>query len=551
VDARQGFHSPVATTDQSSPAKSADLGDLLGPIWRRKWLLLAIIVMSTVGTYTASARQDDVFRSSTQVFVSNSQIAQIVGGGDAGGTDRSTLDQAKLLLSRSVTEAVIKRLRLSDTPNALVDTVIAEPVTGSNFVSVTAERGSAAEAAAVANAYVSEYIHFRNDQLAKDAEAAIKRVRAQLSSLPDRVSNGPQRQDLQETIRQLRATQASAPSQTRQTDRASAPRFPFTPKPKRDALFALAISLGLGLALAFALERFDRRIKSLDEVADVYGLPLLSSIPHSSTPMTLHDGKASVPDTLREPFRSLRTNLQLASLDKPIKRLLVTSAISGEGKSTVVRNLALTYREWGLSVVVIEADLRRPTLRKAFGGKSGTSGLTSVLTGDCELDDALIEIDFDITSIDYLDKIRAGGNAEQRVAGATTTTNTSKLVLLPSGETPPNPPAVLAADKMRQVLEQISERFDVVLIDTPPLLAVSDAMPLLSQCDGVILVTRVGITERASAQRAVAAAQLDPSVEVLGVVANDVAFQPGGGYGYGYGYGQDYGSSSNGRKTQS
>jgi len=540
----------VDTTDHSSPAGSSDLRDLTGPIWRRRWLLLAIIVMSTVGTYTASARQADVFRSSTQVFVSNSQIAQIIGGGDAGGTDRSTLDQAKLLLSRSVTEGVIKRLRLSDTPDALVDTVTAEPVTGSNFVSVTAERGSAAEAAAVANAYVLEYIHFRNDQLREDAGAAIRRVGRQIISLPDRESNRAQRQDLQETIRQLRATQASAPSQTRQTDRATAPRSPFTPRPKRDALFALVISLGLGIALAFALERFDRRIKSIDEVAEVYGIPLLCTIPHSSTLVTIHDGKASVPEALREPFRSLRTNLQLASLDKPVKRLVVASAISGEGKSTVVRNLALTYREWGLSVLVLEADLRRPTLSTAFGLKPGTRGLTSVLIGDCELEDALLNIDIEIASLDYLDKVRAGGDKEQRVASEARTMASSKLMLLPSGETPPNPPAVLAAERMRQIVEQASERFDVVLIDTPPLLAVSDAMPLLSQCDGVILVTRVGITERASAQRAVAAAQLDPSVEVLGVVANDVAFQPGGGYGYGYGYGQEYGASSNGRKTQ-
>lgn len=508
--------------------------------------------MSTVATYVASAQRQELFRSSTQVFVSNSQIQTIVGGGDAAGTDRSTLDQAKLVVSRPVTERVIERLGLAETPDTLRETVSAEPVAGSNFVSVTAERGSGSEAAAVANAYVQEYISYRNDQLSADAAGAIRRLRAQLRNLPDRSSNQQQRDALQETIRQLEVTRAAAPSQTRQTDRAVASEAPFTPQPKRDALFALAISLGLGLALVFALERFDRRIKSVEEVSAAYDLPLLASIPHTAAPIDIHDGHAAVPDALREPFRSLRTNLQLASLDKPIRRLVVTSAISGEGKSTVVRNLALTYREWGLSVVVLEADLRRPTLSASFAVESGTGGLTAVLTGECELDDALIDVDFDIASLDYLDKVRAGRDVEQLPASGQKTSGSSRLTLLPSGATPPNPQAVLAADKMRQVVDKLSERFDIVLIDTPPLLAVSDAVPLLPQADGVILVTRVGVTELPAAHGAVAASRLDPSVEVLGVVANDVASQPGSGYGYGYSYGQGYGNAStNGRKPKS
>lgn len=544
---------PLMATTDPPPADSSDLQDLIGPVWRRKWLLFAIIVMSTVGTYAASDHRADRFRSSTQVFVSNSQIEAIVGGGgEAAGTDRSTLDQAKLLLSRPVTEGVIERLRLRDSPDALLKTVSAEPVAGSNFVSVSAERSSGAEAAAVANAYVQEYIGFRNDQLNKDAGVAIDRIRGQLSSLPDRDSSLEQRQDLEETIRLLQVTQAATPSQTRQTDRAVASGVPFEPKPERDAAFAFAISLGFGLALVFALERFDRRIKSVDEVAKVYGVPLLSSIPHTSTPVDVHDGKAAVPDSLREPFRSLRTNLQLASLDRPIKRIVVASAISGEGKSTIVRNLALTYREWGLSVVVLEADLRRPTLSRAFGVEAGSRGLTSVLTGDSDLEDALVDIDFDIASLDYLDRVRVESGSDQRSVGGATTASSSKLVLLPSGDTPPNPQAVLAADKTGQVVQQLAERFDVVLIDTPPLLAVSDAIPLLSQSDGVILVSRVGLTERPLAQRVVAATKLDPSVRVLGVVANDLAFQPGSGYGYGYGYERGYGyDSSNGHKAES
>jgi Mrp family chromosome partitioning ATPase len=293
----------------------------------------------------------------------------------------------------------------------------------------------------------------------------------------------------------------------------------------------------LGLALAFALERYDRRIKNIDEIAEVYGTPLLSVIPHVPRAVEAHHGKASVPPPLREPFRSLRTNVQLASLDRPIKCVVVASAVAGEGKSTIVSNLALTYCELGLSVVVVEADMRRPTLCASWGVAPGP-GLTAVLADASEIEEALIEIELDAASPDYAD---VGGPTREAGRRPDAPPGSSHLALLPSGLTPSNPQAVLGADKMQALIERLSELFDIVLIDTPPLLAVSDAIPLLTQADGVILVTRVGLTERRSGQRAGAATRLDSTVRVLGVVANDVAHQPGAGYGYGYGYGPAYG----------
>lgn len=517
-----------------SQAEQSDLQALVLPLWRHRWLLVVIVVISTVGTYVMSRQQSPRFRSSTEIFVANSQIESIVGGAPADGTDRSTLDQAKLMLSEPVLMRVIGRLHLRESPSSLMSTVTATPSAGSNFVSVTAEGSSGPDAAAVANSIATEYIAYRNEQLNQDAGAALRRLRGQLAGLPGRGSNVKQRSDLQDTIRQLEAATATTPSQVRQTDRATPASVPFTPRPKRNAAFALAISLALSIALAFALERFDRRIRTVDEVSDAYGLPLLASIPHTPAPIEFVENRAVVPDVLREPFRSLRTNVQLASVDQPAICLAVISANSGEGKSTVIRNLALTYREWGLSVAVVEADLRRPTLSSAFGVSSDAGGLTAVLTGDCALEAALIDIEFDVTRLEYLDRIREAAPAGVR--GGETSTQSGRLVLLPSGAMPPNPQAVLAADRTRQILGWFTDRFDVVLIDTPPLLAVSDAVPLLALADGVILISRLGATDRTSARRVTAAAQLDPDVSILGVVANDITFQPGTGYGYGYGY---------------
>jgi succinoglycan biosynthesis transport protein ExoP len=499
--------------------------------------VLAIVIVSTVGAYVYSTKQPARYRSSTQFIVSTSSIDAIVSGVPAGTDYSSVFDQAKLLLSAAVAD----RVRARNIPGLADSQVTAAPVESSSFVVVTAESNSPGAAAAVANAYVREYFALRTAQVTRSATDAISKLRAQLADIPRGLSTDQTRLSIEQTIRQLEAAQTATPLQARQTNPAG-PGVQFAPTPKRDAVFALTISLALGLALAFALERLDRRIRSVDEIPEEYGAPLLSVIPHSSKPIRNHDGIAEVPDALREPFRSLRTNIQLAALDRPVKCIVVASAVSGEGKSTVVRNLALTYREWGQSVVVLEADLRRPTLSKAFGLQSTSPGLTAVLTGACSLKDALHEVEVDIASMAFLDKVRVGEN-DLRAAGTTTRATASKLMLLPSGAPPPNPQAVIASDRARRVIEYLGQHYDVVLIDTPPLLAVSDAMALLPQADGVVLVARIGVTHRAEAQRAGTTARLDPSVRLLGVVANDLDYVPGGGYGYGYGYG----SSSNGK----
>jgi Mrp family chromosome partitioning ATPase/capsular polysaccharide biosynthesis protein len=504
--------------------------------------VLVIVVVSTVGTYVYSSKQAPRFRSSTQFIVSSSPIDAIISGGISADSG-TALDQAKLLLSEGVSDRVRKHFGTKGTSLLAQSVVTADPVASSSFIQVNVESGSADGAAAVANAYVQEYFAQRNQQVQRQTTETIRKLRAQLAALPRFGSGSGARSTLQQTIRQLQTTATTTPLQTRQTNPATVGAR-FAPTPRRDAGFALAISLALGIGLAFVLERFDRRIRNVDDIATLYGAPLLSIIPHSTMPVHDRDGKPVVPDTLREPFRSLRTNVQLAStMDRPIKRIVVASAVSGEGKSTIVRNLALTYLELGLSVVVVEADLRRPTLSTAFAKEAGALGLTAVLTGACSLNGALQEVEFDATRLEYLDRVRVGYK-DAHGAGTTTKPTSSRLMLLPSGDAPANPQAIIDADKTRSLLAHLAERFDIVLIDTPPLLAVSDAMTLLPQADGVVLVTRVGHTQRAEAQRAAMTARLDPSVRILGVVANDLDYQPGSGYGYGYGYG--YGSSSNG-----
>jgi Mrp family chromosome partitioning ATPase len=240
---------------------------------------------------------------------------------------------------------------------------------------------------------------------------------------------------------------------------------------------------------------------------------MLASIPHGDPAPTDRDGRVLISDRHREAFRTLRTNLDLQSLDRPVRTILVASALPTEGKSSVVRNLALAYREAGLRVAVIEADLRQPSLPKMFRVRRDP-GLTNVLSQQT-------------TSSEALQTVAAGeaeGTLEERAPadGSSDGFARAQLVVMTSGPNPANPPAVLGATRAHEVLREVAGDHDIVLVDSPPLLAVSDAIPLLSVVDGTLMVARLGLTKRDAARRVMELIHRVPDARVLGVVANDV-----------------------------
>ena len=232
----------------------------------------------------------------------------------------------------------------------------------------------------------------------------------------------------------------------------------------------------------------------------------------------------------------MRTNLRLASPDEPLRSFVVTSAFQGEGKSTVVFNLALAYAESGLRVSIIECDLRLPTLAKLMAIKP-TPGLTEVLAGECELTDALQYVD-----------VGTGAASRGLVAAkgertAPSATPRSKITVLTAGTQPADPSSLLATERMGRLLLSARAASDVVILDTPPLLSVADALPLMGIVDATIVVARVGTTLSSAGRRVQEAIDRLPGASLLGVVANDVpATDALGGY---YGYGA-YGPSPDG-----
>jgi Mrp family chromosome partitioning ATPase len=295
------------------------------------------------------------------------------------------------------------------------------------------------------------------------------------------------------------------------------------------------VGLLLGLGIAFLREQLDDKIRNRTDVEELSKLPVIAELPldavKNPTEVAAHERPLGV---LAESVRSLRTSLTFLGVDGPLRRIVVTSSEPGDGKSYVAANLAAVYAQNGLRTVLVSADLRRPRLDTMFPTVVAGPGLAEV-----------------ITSIGAPNPSSNGngwhpvvdGIADGILAKALRPTHIDGLSLLPAGQLPPNPAEILGSDKAFQLLEALSGLADVVIIDTPPVLAVTDACVLAPNADGVILVTAADQTHRGALTRAVGTLG-SAHARMLGIVLNKVENAAGGGYGGRY-YGAYYGTYTN------
>ncbi|GAA3711891.1 polysaccharide biosynthesis tyrosine autokinase [Terrabacter ginsenosidimutans] len=299
----------------------------------------------------------------------------------------------------------------------------------------------------------------------------------------------------------------ASPIEVAVTTPATLDATPVSPKPTRNLALGLMLGLLLGFGVALLRDVLDKSVKSQRDLETVTDRTILGGIAFdadaSAHPLIVQVDPRS---QRAEAFRSLRTNLQFIDVANPPKSIVVTSSLPGEGKSTTTANLAISLAETGLKVVVIEGDLRRPRLLDYLGFE-GSVGLTDVLVGRVEVDDVL----------------QPFGRTGLRLLGA--------------GPIPPNPSELLGSANMEQLIEDLTERFDYVLIDAPPLLPVTDAAVLSTIVDGALVVVGAGVAQREHVRRALDS--LDAvNGTVLGLILNRVKAKEGGaGYGtYEYDY---------------
>lgn len=289
---------------------------------------------------------------------------------------------------------------------------------------------------------------------------------------------------------------------------------PFSPRPLRNLGLAAVLGLLLGVGLAVLRDALDNTVKDADGALAATGAATVGFIAYdpgaSRRPLIVQDDPRS---PRAESFRQLRTNLQFVGVDGPLRSLVITSSVPQEGKSTTACNLAITLAQAGVRVCLVEGDLRRPRLAD-YLGLEGAVGVTTVLIGQAGVEDAL----------------QPWGDGT--------------LEVLASGPIPPNPSELLSSQGMVALLKALEARFEVVIVDAPPLLPVTDGAILATLTGGALLAARAGHTRREQLAQA-AAALTAVEAKILGVVLNMLpAKGPDAYHAYGYGYGS-YDSDAN------
>jgi succinoglycan biosynthesis transport protein ExoP len=495
--------------------------DYLQPIWARRYLVLAVVIVVTVGTYAFDAGKPKRYAASTDIYLrSQSSTDPLTGAALPPTTARDLANEARLLRSLSVAQRVAKDIKYAGDPKGLLSAVSVLPSPDADFVTVTADASTAQSAADLANAFAKAFIDQRDSNERGSLASAVKAAQRQLGSVPSGLRSSPAATELELRVRQLRLLQSLPQSGAAQLEEAQLPSQPFAPDPPRSALFAFVLSLLCSSLAAYALERLNSRIRRVDSVGDLYGAPVLSVVPHSNEPLTLGGANSVTPVEIMETFRTLRSAIELSPAGADSHVLLVTSAVAGEGKSTVARCLAIAYRETGRSVLLVEADLRRPSLASTLRIDQ-TPGLTDVLTHKADILDSVQTVSVGLPGIDALAATSANGSDPSE--------EPQVLRVLTGGAHTPNPSTLLASPRFGQLVAGMREQYDTVIIDSAPLVPVADTLSLLPCADGIVIVSRVGISTAASALRMMALLERYSHTALLGVVANDAPAQE---YGY-------------------
>jgi polysaccharide biosynthesis transport protein len=427
---------------------------------RRRFFAILIPLLIVPGVALAlSLREDKQYEASTSLLFRDTG-SQVLASQDPVREAATNLRLLQVGVLDNRVDAHLKRPFNGD-----VDAV-AEA--NSNLATITVTDTDPKRAAHVANVYAEQYVVLRERTAHQEAARERRAIRAALDEIPVAERSGPEAAALQERLDKL-AVAAVAPSGVTHVDPAQPPSAASAPHPLRNTLIGGIIGLAVAIAFAIWLERHDRRVRDPRYVEAVFDKPIIGRIPKSRALAKVAPGIAPLPSSEAEAFRTLRANLQHLMRTEGARSTLVTSAESGDGKTTIAWNIARAGAGSGAKVLLIEADMRHPLLALSLGA-NGAAGLSQFLNGNGQLRDL-------IQPISFLDEY--GGPPSGTVD------------VLFAGKRPPNPAELLASEGMRRALDTVSGDYDLVVVDTPASV-VSDAMPVLGLVGGVVVVSRLG-----------------------------------------------------------
>ena len=460
---------PSVRSGQEDPA----LREFFTAMRRRAAIVVIAIVALPAGALAYSLGAEKQYTATAKLLFRDPGFDQkTLGGGSAlspsADPAREAATNIGLVSLDTVADRaanVIKSRRL--TANEIRDKVTVAGQGQSNVVTVQATDADPSFAAKLANTIARQYIVFRRDADRTKINQAVALVRRNLDELTPNQRTGREGRNLREQVEELRVLAALQTGNAELVQPAAAPRSPSSPKTVRNTILALLLGIVIGIGMALLLNRLDRRLRDRDAAEALLGRPVLGVIPESSSIRADGGDALHLDGHEAEAFRALRANLRYYDIDRDIRSLLITSSAPGDGKSTVARYLAATAAAAGVRAVLVEADLRRPTLNGLFGVLHET-GLSDVLTDQAPLAAAIQQLPVSL-------------------AGAPTG---KVLDVINSGAPPPNPTDLLESERMRTVLRELHARYDLVVIDSSPVTIVPDSIPILSQISGVLVVMR-------------------------------------------------------------
>ncbi|HMD56058.1 MAG TPA: Wzz/FepE/Etk N-terminal domain-containing protein [Solirubrobacteraceae bacterium] len=518
---------------------TSDAGRVFSPLWKRKWIILLVGIAVGAGTYEYYKHQPAQYTAKTSLYLGGTSEQQGAGTsaqGKGGLSGRELTNQVELINSSLIGVPVHKQLRAEGNLAAARSKAKATASANSSFILITTEGHLPRGAVALANAYARVYVERERADYYRGLKAAIANARQQLRRIETPTSKGGKASNSASSAIQA-ATLASKINQlesglsnyagVQQVSPAKANPLPVSPTPKKNAIFGFVLGLLLAAIVAYVLSQFDRRLGSLSDVEGTFQAQVLTALPTVKSPVVRPNGERAPARPLLEPLRRLQTTLQLGDVlgrDGAPRSIAFVSADPGDGRSTLIANLARVQRDAGARVAVVEADFRRPVMGRLLD-VSSPHGLGEVLMGRVSLDDAM-------RNVEPLQPAVSDVASAGAVSTVVASRSTGELSVLLAGEGVDNPPALLASPQMADLLRALAEEYDYVLIDGPPPLAVSDVMPLLPLVDGMIIVARIGHTRDQSAQRLGQVLGRTASAPLLGVVANCVTSKDMERYGF-------------------
>jgi capsular exopolysaccharide synthesis family protein len=488
-------------TVNTGPQGGMSVDRVLAVIRRRGPIVLVCMLIAGGSAFAFARHERKQFTATASLlFSNNANVAVVTGLNVASGFTQSQQDtNVKLVGLGDIAGKTAAALHNGWGPGRVRGAISVAPSGDTNIVLVNATAPSPRLAQRIANTYAQTFVAEQQAITTNQYATAERAVMDQYRALNPVAQAGVAGINLLDRANQLATLAGLDSSNVTVAGLASLPSGPSSPSVSRDTALGLIIGLLIGLGIAFLLERLDHRILDPKELERIYDLPILAAVPERSDYEVLnslsHAGDASAPSLYDEVFNTLRAYLRYFAVDRELRTVLVISADRGEGKTTVSYNLAKSAAALGSRVLLLEADLRRGTVLGPLLGGGGGPALPDVLIGEVEMEEAIRSIE-----------IGPDGILDVLVAGK-----------LP----PPNTGALIESRAMEALIERARAQYDLVVIDTPPMNLVGDAIPLLTKVDGAILVARTGRSRRDAAE------QLRKTVSslrapVLGIVANAV-----------------------------